>query len=87
MSRQKFFSQAEIEKAERHNNHIRSERKKSVIHYLQIAFVLFLVADALALIFLPISYWEYMNQPAFIFFCKYGGAATGSWMLRKFLDH
>lgn len=86
MSRQKFLSQAEIQKAERHNNHIRNERKKRVLHHLQIIFIFFIVIDGLSLVFFPISWWEYMDKEAFLFFCKYGGTATLSWIVRKFLD-
>ena len=87
MSRKKILSEKEIIQVERHNAHVRSERKRGVFHFIQLLFPILVLADGLCLWLFPIQWWEYMDKPAFIFFWKYGGTATGSWILRKFLHH
>jgi len=87
MSRKKVLSEKEIIEEVRHNEHIRSERKKGVFHWLQLLFPILVVADGFFLWLFPIPWWEYMDKTFFVCFFKYGLTATGSWLLRKFLDH
>lgn len=87
MSKKLIKNQRQIEDEKRHNDHVRSERKKNTKHWFQIIFFWALVIDGICLLLIPSMWWEFWGvKSSFISFGTHGLTAAGSWILSQFLE-